>query len=82
MRDKLKIVNFKCFKEQEFVLPNLTVLVGSNGMGKSSVIQSILLIRNAREMHDYSNRIALNGPFGLELGTNVSVINQYAATNI
>ncbi len=82
MRDKLRIVNFKCFKEQEFILPNLTVLVGSNGMGKSSVIQSLLLIRNAREMHDYSDRIALNGPYGLELGTNVSVINQYAETNI
>ena len=30
-------------------LPNLTVLVGANGTGKSTVIQSLLLIRNAKE---------------------------------
>lgn len=82
MRDKLKIVNFKCFKEQEIEFPNLTVLVGSNGMGKSTVVQSLLLIRSAKELKDISATVALNGPYGLELGTNVSVINQDSDSNI
>ena len=81
MRDKLKIVNFKCFREQELEFPNLTVLVGSNGMGKSTVVQSLLLIRSAKEIKDYSDTIALNGPYGLELGTNASVINQESDGN-
>ena len=76
MRDKLKIVNFKCFKEQVFELPNLTVLVGANGLGKSTVIQSLLLIRSAKENADNTEKVALNGPYGLELGTSASVINQ------
>lgn len=81
MRDKLKIINFKCFKEQELVLSKLTVLVGSNGMGKSTVVQSLLLARAAKEMKDYAETVALNGPYGLELGTSASVINQDVDSN-
>ena len=29
MKDKLRVANFKCFKEVELELPNLTVLVGA-----------------------------------------------------
>lgn len=74
MKDILRIKNFKCFKAQEFALHNLTVLVGANGMGKSTVIQSLLLIRYSIESD--SDVVLLNGPYGMELGTSVSVINQ------
>ena len=80
MKDKLRVANFKCFKEVELELPNLTVLVGANGTGKSTVIQSLLLIRNAKET--ISNSVLLNGPYGLELGTNASVIYQEAENDI
>lgn len=73
MKDILRIKNFKCFKTQEFALHNLTVLVGANGMGKSTVVQSLLLIRNAIE--NESDFVLLNGPYGMELGTSASVIN-------
>lgn len=76
MKDILRIKNFKCFKSQEFALHNMTVLVGANGMGKSTVVQSLLLIRNTIE--NDSDIVLLNGPYGLELGTNASVINQDA----
>lgn len=80
MFDKLTIENFKCFKKQEFVFPCLTVFVGANGMGKSTVVQSLLLIRSAKEMRD-SSSVALNGPYGLELGTSASIINQDVDSN-
>lgn len=79
MKDKIRIVNFKCFKDTVIELPNLTVLVGANGMGKSTVIQSLLLIRSAKGKD--TEGVLLNGPYGLELGTNASVINQEADTD-
>lgn len=45
MLDKLKIKNFKCFSDVTFELSSLNLLAGSNGCGKSSVIQALLLLR-------------------------------------
>lgn len=49
MLTKLTLTNFKCFERQELPLRNLTMLAGMNGMGKSSVIQSLLLLRQSHE---------------------------------
>ena len=43
---KLHIENFKCFRSEDVVFNDLTVLVGTNASGKSSVIQALLLLRN------------------------------------
>ena len=45
MINKLKIKNFKCFEELDIELSNLNVFAGINSMGKSSVIQALLLLR-------------------------------------
>lgn len=45
MLNKIKINNFKCFIDETINFRGLTVLAGANGVGKSSVIQSLLLIR-------------------------------------
>ncbi len=44
MLNFLEIDNFKCIKKQSFELPPLTILTGINSTGKSSIIQSILLL--------------------------------------
>lgn len=75
-KDFLTIENFKCFKRAEIGFPNLTVLVGANGMGKSTIIQSLLLVRSSWENDEET--VKLNGPYGLALGTNESVLNQEA----
>ena len=49
MIDALHIENFKCFENQRFELGNLTLLTGLNGTGKSSVIQSMLLLRQSHQ---------------------------------
>ncbi|MBN2533952.1 MAG: DUF3696 domain-containing protein [Spirochaetales bacterium] len=45
---KITIENFKCFEYEEINLENLTVLAGVNGSGKSTVIQAILLLKQAQ----------------------------------
>ena len=46
MIKKLKIEGFKSIKCQEFDFQGLTILTGLNSTGKSSVIQSLLLLSN------------------------------------
>ena len=45
MIDTVRMRNFKCFEEQSIQLAGLNVLAGLNGTGKSTVIQSLLLLR-------------------------------------
>ncbi len=47
MISKLKIERFKCFQNQTIQFRNLTLLVGGNATGKSTVVQSLLLLRQA-----------------------------------
>jgi predicted ATPase len=42
---EIHLANFKCFQQERIPLNRLTVLSGGNGVGKSSVIQSLLLLR-------------------------------------
>ena len=73
MIDSVKIEGFKRFKHQTFELRRLTILTGLNGSGKTSVIQAVLLAREALLTKD--DTIPLNGPFGLQLGTFDDVLN-------
>lgn len=45
MITRIKAENFKCFKQLDIPLKNLTVLAGLNGSGKSSVIQALVYMR-------------------------------------
>jgi len=62
MIKSIELYNFKCFREQYFPIKPLTVLSGINGVGKSSVIQSIMLARQSRQkgQEDISH-LVLNG---------------------
>lgn len=44
MLRKIKLHNFKCFDDIEIPFNNLTLLAGGNGSGKSTIVQSLLLI--------------------------------------
>lgn len=74
--ETLRVKNFKCFVHQDVQLQDLTVMVGANGMGKSTVMQSLLLLRQCKE--SLSELIPLNGPYALALGTYDSIISRYA----
>ncbi|WP_257670003.1 AAA family ATPase [Parapedobacter tibetensis] len=50
MLTKLHLKNFKIFREEEFELAPLTLISGLNGLGKSSIIQSLLLLKQSYEI--------------------------------
>lgn len=69
----LRLKHFKCFQDQAFELKPLTLLTGLNGMGKSSVLQSFLLLRQSYERGLLQgNGLALND-YLVRLGTGKDV---------
>ena len=50
MIEKIELKNFKTFDEETFTLRPLTLIAGVNSMGKSSVIQSLLLLKQSYEL--------------------------------
>ena len=73
MIKSLHIENFKCFRDQRFEFGNLTLLSGLNGTGKSSVIQSLILLRQSYQ-HGFlqDKKLLLNGDL-IRLGTTQDV---------
>jgi len=67
MIQKIKIENFKSHLNTNISLSNLTILAGKNGMGKSSLIQSLLLLRQS---------YLKNGLRGLELNADLCKIGE------
>lgn len=75
MLEKLHISSFKCFESLDLSLGPLTVLSGINGGGKSSVIQSLVLLSQTLGEREWSRSLILNGS-SLALGGASDVINQ------
>lgn len=69
----LRVKGFKRFTDQHLGLAPLTILAGLNGSGKSSIIQSLLLLRQASQAP--GEALLLNGPFDLKLGSAEEVLN-------
>ncbi|HHY0533975.1 TPA: DUF3696 domain-containing protein [Vibrio parahaemolyticus] len=61
MINKLDLTNFKCFKRLVLPLSNLTALTGFNASGKTSTIQSILLLSQNLKNTRQDEKISLNG---------------------
>lgn len=68
MIKKIELNNFKCFQNIELSLSNLNLFSGINSMGKSTVIQSLLLLRQAYEKGSLQNGVYLNGDY-IQIGT-------------
>lgn len=68
MINNLTIKNFKCFEHLNIELSNLNVFAGINSMGKSTVIQAILLLRQSFEMGTIDKGLHLNGEL-TQIGT-------------
>ena len=47
---EIGVKNFKCFEELRLPVRQVNILTGLNGMGKSTMIQSLLLLRPVRQM--------------------------------
>jgi predicted ATPase len=73
MLKKIKLENFKCFKKLEIDINMLNVFSGINGMGKSTAIQSLLMLRQSYKQGFLPEKVCLNGDFVL-LGTGKDVL--------
>ena len=75
MINNLSIENFKAFKNISLNLKPLNLLVGLNGMGKSTVIQSLLMLRQSDRID--RGEVVLNGDL-VQIGKGADAIYQFA----
>jgi predicted ATPase len=71
----IEIDNFKCLGSFNRSLGALTLLTGLNAAGKSSVIQSLALLRQTAVESEWSKALHLNGS-SVQLGTMFDVIDR------
>ena len=81
MIKKIQLKNFKCFQNIELPLSNLNLLSGINSMGKSTVIQALLLLRQTFEKGSLQEGIYLNGEY-VQIGTGYDLLYFNADDNI
>lgn len=78
MIEKIALENFKCFARAEVLAAPLTLISGVNGVGKSSVLQAILLVRQSLQQGILDRgRAALNGEL-VQLGTARDILYENA----
>lgn len=77
MISRISLTNFKAFAEVDIKLGGYTLLSGLNSSGKSSVMQSIALLRQSRDMlrGDGGHGFLLNGEL-VELGMARDVLHE------
>ena len=73
----LTIKNFKAHKNTELRFSNLTVLCGANGIGKSSAIHALLLLRDSYLNKSNFEYIDLKSKF-IAIGTAKDALYQYS----
>lgn len=76
MISKIKLTNFKCFENETIKLKSFNLFTGLNGMGKSTIIQALLLLRQNNDIRLLNEGISLNGEF-LKLGNCKDLLYQY-----
>lgn len=65
MIKNIKLKNFKVFEDENIELAPLTLITGINGMGKSSVIQALLLLKQSYEIGylELKNQVDLSNDY-------------------
>ena len=70
----LRLVNFKCFENENVPLERLTLLAGVNGAGKSSIVQALLILRQICLHGDFSDlKVSLSGEL-VDLGRAADIL--------
>ena len=82
MLTRIELENFKCFDLLKLECAPLNLLCGLNGMGKSSVIQALLVLRQTYESRDlHQGRLVLGGARA-DLGTGSDVLFEDAERDV
>lgn len=80
MINKLKINNFKCYEEMILDFTAVNILAGLNGMGKSTIMQSILLLGQSKKSIITDNMLSLDGEY-LNLGVGQDILYEKSETD-
>lgn len=60
---ELRLTRFKCFADSQAIrLKPLTVIYGRNNSGKSTILQSLMLLRQTIDQPRYGGTLTLDGP--------------------
>lgn len=81
MITRLSLKNFKSHRNTSLSLSNLNILTGLNGVGKSSVFQTLLLLRQSYLKNRLHEGIDLNKPLS-QIGLVRDARYQYAADDL
>ncbi len=83
MLEFIRIQRFKALSDASFPLASLNLFSGLNGMGKSSLIQTLLLLRQSFEKNTlFSKGLLLKGEY-VNLGTGQDILSEHVdITNI
>ena len=74
----INIKNFKTLLSASFPLSGLNLFSGLNGMGKSTLIQSLLLLRQSHERNTLKNKgLLLNGNY-VNIGTGKDALSSFS----
>ena len=73
MLESLTLRNFKCFEKLYLEMSNLNVMAGINSMGKSTIIQAILLLRQSYDIGSINKGLHLNGDI-TKIGTGYDLL--------
>lgn len=73
MISNLELKNFKCFENLQIDLKNVNIFTGVNGVGKSTIIQALLLLRQSLLVDKESDKLYLNGRY-VEMGNSQDVV--------
>lgn len=78
MLDYIRIQRFKSLMDARFPLASLNLFSGLNGMGKSSLIQTLLLLRQSQEKNTLlSKGLLLKGDY-VSVGTGQDILSENA----
>ena len=78
--DKIRLRSFKCFADSgDIPLAPLTIIFGRNNTGKSSILQSIMLLRQTLDSPEYGPRLDLRGPL-YQAGSYADIVHQHKAS--
>ncbi|MDR1883700.1 MAG: DUF3696 domain-containing protein [Prevotella sp.] len=73
---EISLENFKCFSKSDPIkLSQFNLLTGINGRGKSSVLQSLLLLAQSFDSENSLNYLKINGVYA-SLGTFKDILNR------
>lgn len=75
MLTQIELEHFKCFSHLCLPLGELTLLSGTNASGKSSVLQSLVLLQQTMRDDEWSERLLLNGST-MALGTRADIVDK------